>query len=156
MTGCSWSRPGSARSTTSLSTTRSAPSMWRRPLPTAPITSWSAGRSARLPIRARRPARSRRRLRLFSLPNEELLEQPLEMRMDRQLRAVKQQLAPARHADRGEVLHLEVAHFVGLVLDIDPAEPRLRKFLREREEAWPIVDAGVTPFRAQAAHHDHG
>src|SRR2546425_8750818 len=130
--------------------------MSRRPSPTAPITSWSAARSARPPIRAPRPRRSRRRLRLFFLPSEELLEQPLEMRMDRQLRAVKQQFAPARHADRGEVLDLEVADLVGLVLDIDPAELRLREFLREREEPRAIVDAGIAPFRAKAAHHVHG
>ena len=39
--------------------TRSAPWTWRRPSPTAPTTSWSAGRSATRPTRAPPPRRSR-------------------------------------------------------------------------------------------------
>src|SRR5262245_17378292 len=97
-----------------------------RLLRTAPTTSSSAGRSARRRTRARRPKRSSRRSLLFSR-REELREQPLEMRMNRQLRAVKEHLAPSRDANRGEVLDFQVAHFVGLVLDVDPAELGLRE-----------------------------
>ena len=71
-------------------------------------------------------------------------------------RAVKEDLAVARHADGGEVLHLQVADLVRLVLDVDPAEFRLRKLLREREESRAVVGAGVAPRRAKAAHLDHG
>src|SRR6185503_17148762 len=106
--------------------------MSRRPLPTAPTTSSSAVRSARRPTRARRPKRSRRRSLLFSR-REELLEQPLEMRMNRQLRAVKEHFVPARYANGGEVLDLQVADLVGLVLDVDPAEIGVGEFFREIE-----------------------
>ena len=71
-------------------------------------------------------------------------------------RAVEQDLLAARHAEGGEVLHLEVADFVGLVLDVEPAEPRAGEFLRQREEARPVFVAGIAPLRAQAAHFDHG
>ena len=75
--------------------------------------------------------------------------------MDRQLRPVEQHLLAARDADGGEVLHLQVADLVGLVLDIDPAELGLREFPGEREEAGPVVDAGVAPFGAKAVHDQH-
>src|SRR5438067_6489563 len=135
--------------------TRSARSTWRRRLPTAPTTSSLVGRSGRRPIRALLPRRSRPRLRLFFLPSEKLLQQPLEMRMDRQLRAVKQDFVVPRDADGGEVLHFQLADLVGLVLDVDPAELGLREFPGEREEPGAVVDTGIAPLRAKAAHDQH-
>ena len=81
------------------------------------------------------------------------------MRMDRQLRTVKQQLLftslAARHADRREILHLEIADLVGLVLDVDPAELRPGKFFRQREKSRPVFDAGIAPLGAKATHDQH-
>src|SRR4051794_17413168 len=93
---------------------------------TAPTISSSDGRFARRPIRARQRKARRPPSRLFFRPSDELLEQPLEVRMHREQGAVKQHIAAARHANGGKVLHLELAHFVRLVLDIDPAELRCR------------------------------
>src|SRR5882672_6722809 len=104
--------------------------MSRRPSPTAPTTS-SAARSATRRTRARPPRRSSPPLLLSFL--EQRFEQALEVRMDRQLRAVEQHLIASRHADRREVVHLEVADFLGLVLDIDPAELGGGEFLRQLE-----------------------
>ena len=108
-----------------------------------------------LAFRALLPRRSRPRLRLFFLPSEKLLQQPLEMRMDRQLRAVKQDFVVPRDADGGEVLHFQLADLVGLVLDVDPAELGLREFPGEREEPGAVVDTGIAPLRAKAAHDQH-
>src|SRR5690349_527977 len=119
---------------------RSAPSMWRRRSRTAPTTSWSAARSARPPIRALRPRPSRRRLPLF-FRSEQLLQQALEVRVDRELHAVEENFIPARHADRREVLDLEVADFIGVVLDVDPAEFDAGEFLPQGKKAGPVVDA---------------
>src|SRR4051812_22665795 len=130
--------------------------MSRRRSQTAPITSWWAAPSARPPIRARPPPPSRRRLPLFSRPSEQLHEQPLEVRVNRQLHAVEQHLAIARDADRREVLHLEVADLVGLVLDVDPAEMHPRKLFAEREKARPVFHAGVAPLGAKAGNFDGG
>src|SRR4051812_8902309 len=135
--------------------TRNARSTWRRRSRTAPTISSSAGRSARRPSRARPPRQSRRRLRLFLRPSEQLLEQPLEMRMDRQLHAVEQHFAIARHADRREILDLEIADLVGLILDVDPAELRAGKLFRKREKARTVLPAGVAPLGAQT-RDDHG
>src|SRR5207253_3672522 len=125
--------------------------MSRRRSPTAPTTSLSAARFARPPTRAPRPRRSRRRLPLFSR-SERFAQQPLEVRVDRKLHAVKQHLVAARHSDGGEILHLELADFIGLVLDVDPAEFRAGELLAEREEAGAVFDAGVAPLGAKAAH----
>ena len=69
--------------------------------------------------------------------------------------AVKEHVVAPRDADGGEVFHLQVADLVGLVLDVDPAELRLRKFFREGEEPRAIFGAGIAPRGAKAAHHDH-
>ena len=61
----------------------------------------------------------------------------------------------AGDTDRGEVLDLEVADLVSLVFDIHPAELGVREFLGKREKSRPVLDAGIAPFRAKAAHYDH-
>src|SRR5258706_14368421 len=109
--------------------TRNARWTSRRHSRTARTTSSWGDRSARRATRARPPRRSRRRSRLFSRHRDELLEQALEVRMHGEERAVKEHLAVARHAQGGEVPDLEDAYFVGLVLDIDPAEACVRKLL---------------------------
>ena len=70
-------------------------------------------------------------------------------------RAVKENLAVARHANGGEILDLEIAHLVGLVLDVDPAEAGVRKLRREREESRLVLGARIAPSGAKAAHFDH-
>ena len=75
--------------------------------------------------------------------------------MNGEERAVKQHLAVPRHADGGEVLDFQVADLVGLVLDVDPAEFRRGEFLRQREEAGPVLGAGIAPCRAKTAQFDH-
>src|SRR5512138_896150 len=135
--------------------TRRGRSTWRRPSPTAPTTSWWGGRSARRRTRAPPPRRSRRPSPLSFLPSEELPEQPLEVRMDGEQRAVKQQALSVRHPDGGEILDFEVADFVGLVLDVDPAELGARKLLRERKEARAVLAAGMAPLGAKAADDHH-
>src|SRR5689334_9507210 len=104
--------------------------MSRRPSGPAPTTSSSAGRSARPPTRARPPRRCRARSRLFSRPREELLQEPLEVGVEGEQGAVKNELVAARYADGGEVLDFQIAERVGLVLDVDPAELGLRELLR--------------------------
>src|SRR5579859_3945939 len=125
--------------------------------PTAPTISLSAARSAWRRSRARPPRRSNPPLPLFFL--EQLLEQPLEVGMDRKLRAVKQHLLIAslfaHHTDRREILDIEVADFVGLILDIDPAESGGGEFLGQLEEPGTVLDAGIAPFGAKTAHDHH-
>ena len=58
--------------------------------------------------------------------------------MDRQLRAVEQHLLAARDPDRREVLDLQIADLVSVVLDVEPAELGARKLLRELEEPRPV------------------
>ena len=47
------------------------------------------------------------------------------------------------------------ADFVGLVLDVHPAELGAGKFSGEREKSGPILHAGIAPLGAKAAHHHH-
>ena len=70
------------------------------------------------------------------------------MGMNRQLCAMEENFIPSRDADGGEVLDFELAHFVGLVLDIDPAELGAREFPGEREKPGPVLHAGIAPLRA--------
>src|SRR5262245_4593971 len=120
---------------------RSAPSMWPRPLPRAPTTSSSGGRSARQRIRARRPRRSRTRsLGFFQRP-----EQPPEMLVVGEERTVEELGAVALHEDGREVLNLPLADRRGVVLDVEPAEARAGKFLRQLEEALAVALAAIAP-----------
>ena len=77
------------------------------------------------------------------------------MGMNRQLRAMKENFVPAGDADGGEVLDFEVTDFVGLVLDIDPAELGIGEFFPHREKPGPVLHARIAPFRAKATDHDH-
>src|SRR6185503_6348437 len=126
------------------STTRSAPWTWRRPSPRAPTTSWSAGRSARPPIRAprRRPSRTR------SLRSIQRLDEAPQVLVLRGEGTVEELDAVALDQDGREVLHLPLAHLVGVVLDIQPAKARPRELLGEREETLPVGLAAVAPERA--------
>src|SRR5690348_3813550 len=121
-------------------------------------TSSSGGRSARPPTRAPPQRPSRGRLRLFSRPSEELGEQALEVRLDRQLHAVKEHFVVPRHVDSWKVLDVgELAELIGLVLDVRPAEFDVREFLAQREKPGPILDARIAPLGAKAANDDsHG
>src|SRR5262245_33242321 len=114
--------------------------------PRAPTTSWWGGRFARRPIRARRrPRSSRRSLRFF-----QRLEQPPEMIVVGEEGAVEELAAVALDEEGREVLHLPVAHFLGVVLDVEPAKARLRKLLRQLEEALAVRLAAVAPQRTKA------
>jgi len=75
--------------------------------------------------------------------------------MNRQLCAMEENFIPSRDADGGEVLDLELTDFVGLVLDIDPAELGIGEFFSHREKPGPVLHARIAPFRAKAAHDDH-
>ena len=68
----------------------------------------------------------------------------------RQHHAVEKLLAAARDADGREILDLELAHLLGIVLDVEPCELRLGEAPGEREEARPVFAAHVAPFGAQA------
>src|SRR3954463_624331 len=135
--------------------TKNVPSTSPRRLRTAPTISSSVARSARRPIRAPPPKASRRRSRPFLRPRQELRQEPLQVSVHGEEGAVKKHSVGARDADGGEILHLEVADFIRLVLDVDPAEVRVREFCREREETQPVLVAGVAPRGAKAAHLDH-
>src|SRR5688572_23941233 len=65
---------------------------------------------------------------------------------------MEEHFVTARDADRREVLHLQVADLVGVVLDVEPAEFGAREALRQREEARAVLDAGVAPLGAQAGN----
>jgi len=52
--------------------------------------------------------------------------------------------------DRREILDLALAHFLGVVLDVEPAELGLREAPREGEEARAVLPADVAPLGAQA------
>src|SRR5262245_14531472 len=72
------------------------------------------------------------------------------MLMVRKQRAMEEHVLAARDADRREVLDLQVADLVGVVLDVEPAERGIWEALRERHEAPPVFDAGVAPLGAEA------
>ena len=59
--------------------------------------------------------------------------------------AVEELGAVALDQDGGEVLHLAVADFRGVVLDVEPAEARAGKFLRQLEEALAVALAAIAP-----------
>jgi len=63
---------------------------------------------------------------------------------------MEQHLLAACDPDGGEVLHLQVAHRLGIVLDVQPCELGLRKLPGERLEARSVIDAGIAPKGAQA------
>ena len=63
---------------------------------------------------------------------------------------VEELVAAALDQDGGEVLHLPVAYFLGVVLDIQPAEARLRELLRQLEKPLAVALAAVAPQRAKA------
>ena len=77
------------------------------------------------------------------------------MRVHREEGAVKQDFIVPGDADRGEIFDLEIADFIRLVLDIDPAKARRGKFVREGEKPGTIVVAGIAPRGAKAAHDEH-
>src|SRR5712691_11900321 len=133
-----------------MRTTRSAPSTRRRRSRTAPTTSSSGGRSARPPTRGRRRKPSSAPSRLF-FP-EQLFQQALQEVVGRRLRAVEKRLPAALDQEGREVLDLQVAHLVGVVLGIEPGEPGLRKAFRQREEARAVLGANVAPLGADAGH----
>src|SRR5687767_14952308 len=108
--------------------------MSRRPLPPEPTTSWSAGRSTRPLTRAPRPRQSKAPwLRFF-----QRLDEAPEVLVLRRERAVEELGAVALDQNGGKVLHLALAHFRGVVLDVEPAKARLRELLRQREEAFAV------------------
>ena len=72
------------------------------------------------------------------------------MFMMRQERTVKQLGAVSLHEDGGKILHLAIAHLSGVVLDIEPAEARAWKLLRQLEEALAVAFAAIAPQRAKA------
>src|SRR6185369_2088772 len=142
---CSWSRPESVPQGPRPAT-RSARSTWRKHSETAPtISSWG-GRSAR--PRTRAPPH--RRFRTRSLGVFQRLEQPPEMLVMGEEGAVEELGAVALHEEGGEVLHLPVADLGGVVLDVEPAEARAGKFLRQLEEALAVAFAAVAPQGAKA------
>ena len=61
--------------------------------------------------------------------------------------AEEELLLSALHLDGGKVLHLGR---IGVLLDIHPAEFRLREALGERQEPGPVGLAGIAPFGAEA------
>src|SRR5688572_31640106 len=130
--------------------TKSARWTWPRRSRTAPITSWSGGRSARRPIPGPLRKTSSRRSLLSSL--DKLFEQPLEVLVMRQHHALEQGLAAAAHQDRREVLDVDLLHRLGFVLDIDPAKLGAREAPGHGEKARPVGDAGVAPGGAKAGH----
>src|ERR1044071_4097345 len=115
--------------------------MWLRPLPPAPTTLSEGGRSA--PRRTRAPRHRRSRTR--SLGFLQRLEQAPEMLVVGQEGAVEELGAVALHQEGGEVLHLAVADLRGVVLDVEPAEARAGKFLRQLEEALAVTLAAIAP-----------
>src|SRR5882762_902867 len=133
-----------------MRTTRNAPSTRRRRSRTAPTTSSSGDRSARPRTPGRRRKPSSAPSRLFS--PEQLLQQALEELMGRRLRAEKKRLPAALDQEGREVLDLQVAHLVGIVLGLEPGEPGLRKAFRQREEARAVLGADVAPLGADARH----
>ena len=70
----------------------------------------------------------------------------------RQQDPVEQLRAAVLHLDGGEVLDLALADFLGVVLDVEPGEPGLRKALGEGEEPRPVFAAHVAPFGAKAGY----
>src|SRR5712692_5847242 len=88
--------------------------------------------------------------------SNQLLEQPGEMLVPGKHDAVKQQLRAPPDFDRGKVLDLPLAHFLGLVLDVQPAELGAWKAFGEREKARAVLDAGVAPLGAQAGDAEFG
>src|SRR5262245_40324818 len=104
--------------------------MWRRRSPPARTTSSSVGRSARRRIHLPRRPRSSRR----SLGFSQRLQQAPEVLVVGEERTVEELGSVALDQDGGEVVHLPVAHFLGVVLEVEPAEARLRKLLRQLEE----------------------
>src|SRR6267143_2118617 len=133
-----------------MRTTRNAPSTRRRRSRTAPTTSSSGGRSARPRTPGRRRKPSSAPSRLFS--PKQLLQQALEELMGRRLRAAEKGLRAALDQEGREVLDLQVAHLVGIVLGIEPGEPGLRKAFRQREEARAVLGANVAPLGTDAGH----
>src|SRR5712671_2015498 len=128
--------------------------MSRRPSPTARTTSSSGGRCTRRPRRAPRRSRSRTLSPRFflsrSIFKKKLFQHPRELLWLRQHHAVEELLGAARDADGREVLDLELADLLGVVLDVEPCELHLREAPGEREKARPVFAADVAPFGAQA------
>ena len=58
--------------------------------------------------------------------------------------------AVALDQESGEVLHLALAHLGGVVLDVEPAEARAGKLLRQLEEPLAVAFAAIAPDRANA------
>ena len=56
--------------------------------------------------------------------------------------------AVALDEEGGEILHLPLADLRGVVLDVEPAEARAGKFLRQLEEALAVALAAIAPQRA--------
>ena len=70
----------------------------------------------------------------------------------RQQDPIKKLRLAALHLDGREILDLAPAHFLGVVLDVEPCELGLRKTLRKGEKPGPVFAADVAPFGAQAGH----
>src|SRR5213079_1318146 len=133
-----------------MRTTRSAPWTQRRRSRTAPTTSSSGGRSARPPTRGRQRKRSSAASRL-SFP-EQLLQQAPQEVVGRRLRAAEKRLRAAPDQDGREVLDLQVAHLVGVVLGIEPGEAGLWKAPGQLEKPRPVLCAQIAPLGADACH----
>jgi len=70
----------------------------------------------------------------------------------RRLRAAEKRLRAAPDHDGREVLDLQVAHPVGVVLGIEPGEAGLRKAPGQLEKSRPVLRAEVAPRGADARH----
>src|SRR5712692_7287755 len=87
--------------------------------------------------------------RVLGFPDQ-LFEQAGEMLVLGKHDAVKEQLRAPPDFDCRKVLDLPLAHFLGVVLDVQPAELGEWKAPGEREKARAVLDAGVAPLGAQA------
>src|ERR1700716_762506 len=124
--------------------------MSRRPSPTARTTSSWDGPCTRPPSRAPRRSPSRTPSPRFFLSRfifkNKLFQHPGELLGLRQHYAVEKLLAAAHDADRREILDLELADLLRVVLDVEPRELHAGKAPGERLEARPVLAAYVAPF----------
>src|SRR5205823_4779336 len=67
-------------------------------------------------------------------------------------RAAEKRLRAAPDQDGREVLDLQVAHLVGVVLGIEPGEAGLRKAPGQLEKPRPVLCAQIAPLGADACH----
>ena len=54
---------------------------------------------------------------------------------------------------RRKILDIDIAHYIGLILDVQPYELYIREFFGQFFKAGTILAADVTPGGAQASHY---